>query len=213
MKLSLARKDSELKELREKLDDTERLRFRVEQLQTQVGDLSSRLATLSAEKATLENTLIQRDTKKDEVEASKVVVPSSENTSLDFKRLESSTLDTYLKQIETLNGRVHYLDSKAFYYYDEMKSMLERLKLQIDANGAQESDLNEIRDQLERTRSSYEMQMSTMSDHLIEMTDRMTKQAEENENLKHELSLVGAQQSAQSALASGKASSKSKKSK
>jgi uncharacterized membrane-anchored protein YjiN (DUF445 family) len=91
-----------------------------------------------------------------------------------------------------------------------MKSMLERLKLQIDLNSLQEHDLNEIKDQLERTRSSYEVQMSTMSDHLIEMSDRMTKQADENEKLKHDLSMALNQQANQ--IANTK-SSKSKKSK
>ena len=90
--------------------------------------------------------------------------------------------------------------------------MLERLKIQIDANNMQENDLNEIKDQLERTRSSYEMQMSTMSDHLIEMTDRMTRQAEENENLKHEINNLS-NQTNQTSLVNSKNSSKSKKSK
>jgi len=131
--------------------------------------------------------------------------------SSDLKKLESLTLDSYLKQIETLNQRINYLDSKAYYYYDEMKAMLERLKIQIDTNNMQENDLNEIKDQLERTRSSYEVQMSTMSDHLIEMTDRMTKQAEENENLKHEVNVLS--NSSNSNLLNSKSSSKSKKSK
>ncbi|CAF0847782.1 unnamed protein product [Brachionus calyciflorus] len=103
------------------------------------------------------------------------------------KRLEKPSVDLYDIQIDTLNKKIQYLDSKAYYYYDEMLILLERLKLQLEINDHQASDLNEIKDQLERTRSSYEIQMSTMSDHLIEMTDRMTKQSEENEKLKHDL--------------------------
>ena len=132
-----------------------------------------------------------------------------DESDLDYELLQSSTLETYLSQIEKLSQRMQYLDSKAYYYHDEMKSMLERLKLQIDLNNLQEHDLNEIKDQLERTRSSYEVQMSTMSDHLIEMTDRMTKQADENEKLRTDLSMV----SQQANQITNNKSSKSKKSK
>jgi hypothetical protein len=103
------------------------------------------------------------------------------------KELENFTNEFYMKKIESLSKRIQLLDSKAFYYYDEMKCMLERLKLQVDVNNLQESELNEVKDQLERTRNGYEVQMSTLSEHIIEMTNKMTEQAEENEKLKHEL--------------------------
>ena len=186
-------------------------------MQAQIADIQKResehLVQLEKYKETLEKTLLQNTLNK---ETPTVIAHKEKTLSLtdDLKAtLENSTLEAYLKQIETLNQRIHFLDSKAFYYYDEMKSMLERLKLQMDANSMQESDLNEIKDQLERTRSSYEAQMSTMSDHIIEMTDRMTKQAEENENLKHELNVIGSQSNQNSLVNNSKNSSKSKKSK
>lgn len=125
--------------------------------------------------------------------------------------LENEIIEAYMKQIETLNSRIQYLDSKTVYYYDEVKSLLERLKLQLDANKIQDGELNEIKDQLDRTRSSYEMQMSTMSDHLIEMTDRMSRQAEDNEKLKHELmSVTSAQNSNSNKTLNSKTNKKSK---
>jgi protein phosphatase 1 regulatory subunit 21 len=225
LRVSLRQKDAEIKELSEKcaklseksekdFDDKERLRFKLDQMQGQFTELKNResvqmneLEKFKHDKETLEKSL---------KEAENVVNVKESNTtscieSSDLKKLESLTLDSYLKQIETLNQRINYLDSKAYYYYDEMKVMLERLKIQIDTNNMQENDLNEIKDQLERTRSSYEVQMSTMSDHLIEMTDRMTKQAEENENLKHEVNVLS--NSSNSNLLNSKSSSKSKKSK
>ena len=231
MRLSAGKKDLEIRELSEKcdklkeksqkdFDDAERLRFRVDQLQKQVfelqkreSDQQSQLEKLRFDKEMLEKTIKNNDDEQKEAENALLATQKTKNGLFEnAKSLESSTLDAYLKQIDVLNQRIQYLDSKAFYYYDEMKSMLERLKLQIDAYNAQEHDLNEIKDQLERTRSSYEVQMSTMSDHIIEMTDRMTRQAEENEQLKHELTVQQANQNA-AALLNSKGSSKSKKSK
>ncbi|RNA26820.1 phosphatase 1 regulatory subunit [Brachionus plicatilis] len=111
------------------------------------------------------------------------------------KHLERPTVQLYQSHLESVNKQMQLLDSKAGYYYDEMASLIERLRLQISINDAQSHELAEIKDQLERTRSSYEMQISTMSDHLIEVTERMTKQDEENEKLKHELDMVYASKS------------------
>lgn len=226
LRTSLVKKDAEIKELSEKCaqlkeksekeyDDKERLRFKLEQMQAQFAEFKNResdqlnqLEKFKQDRETLEKSIkeVENRTNVNETNSSLCIQTS------DFKNLKNLTLNSYLKEIETLNQRINFLDSKAFYYYDEMKSMLERLKIQIDANNMQENDLNEIKDQLERTRSSYEMQMSTMSDHLIEMTDRMTRQAEENENLKHEINNLS-NQANQTSLVNSKNSSKSKKSK
>ena len=245
LKTTLSGRDSEIRELHEQLekfrvkaekefDDTERLRFRLEQLQLQHVEMQKREQEKSKELAALKQLelekQIQNEMAKFELEKAEPakeiqvlaepVVDTNVNinessqlapdeSDLDYELLQSSTLETYLSQIEKLSQRMQYLDSKAYYYHDEMKSMLERLKLQIDLNNSQEHDLNEIKDQLERTRSSYEVQMSTMSDHLIEMTDRMTKQADENEKLRTDLSMV----SQQANQITNNKSSKSKKSK
>ena len=245
LKTTLSSKDAEIKELHEQLDklrvksqkdfdDTERLRFRLEQLQLQYVEIQKLEQEKSKELAALkqlelekqiESQMVKFELEKAEpikeiqviaepvlntnVNINEPIQLAQDESDLDYKLLQSSTLETYISQIEKLSQRIQYLDSKAYYYYDEMKSMLERLKLQIDLNNLQEHDLNEIKDQLERTRSSYEVQMSTMSDHLIEMTDRMTKQADENEKLRTDLSMV----SQQANQITNNKSSKSKKSK
>ena len=112
------------------------------------------------------------------------------------EKMERTSIQLYQSQIEALNKQIQLLDSKAVYYYDEMMSLIERIKVQMSINDVQSRDLNEIKDQLERTRSSYEMQISTMSDHLIEVNERMTIQGEENEKLRHELDMIYASKSA-----------------
>ena len=102
---------------------------------------------------------------------------------------ERLTVDFCLAKIDELNQQVKVLDGKALFYHDEMNGLLERLKSQIQENAKQENELIEVKDQLERTRNTYEMQMSTMSDHLISVNESLTKHAEENERLKHELTL------------------------
>ena len=99
-------------------------------------------------------------------------------------------VEFYVGKIARLDEQVQELDGKAVFYYEEMKCMMERLRLEVETRAVVESELCEVKDQLERTRSSYEVQMSTMSDHLIEITDKMSRQEADNERLKHELSLV-----------------------
>ncbi len=100
-------------------------------------------------------------------------------------------IEYYVQRIARLDEQVQELDGKAMFYYEEMKCMVERLRLEVEAKGVVDNDLNEVKDQLERTRSSYEMQMSTMSDHLIEITDKMSRQEADNERLRHELAMIG----------------------
>lgn len=125
--------------------------------------------------------------------------------------IDLNVIDSYQKKVDTLSSRLQQLDAKTVYYHDEMLSLVERLRLQQEANRVQEIELDEVKDQLERTRSSYETQMSTMSDHLIEMSDRMSRQVEENEKLKHDLAQARNPPVAQqhSAAANLKASAKS----
>lgn len=129
---------------------------------------------------------------------------------LEFMVENVDLIDTYQKQIDTLNSRIEYLDSKTVYYHDEVRSLVERLRLQQESNRLAGLELDEVKDQLDRTRSSYETQMSTMSDHLIEMTDRMSRHVEENDKLRLELAHARSNPSTASATpANNKSSSKS----
>lgn len=165
-----------LVKMRKDLDDSERLRFQLEQMATQ-------LVHLQAVEKEQKTQILKLETEKlKAVELSPVIKEES-----DTDRLEAIKNRHHERQLEKLRAQNRMLDSKAVFYYEEMKCMLERLELQIKNNGVLEADSSEIKDQLERTRSSYEMQMSTMSDHLIEVTDRMRRQEEENERLRHDL--------------------------
>lgn len=182
-KLERVEQDNRLKVASDKLvrmqkdlDDSDRLRFQLEQMASQLVHLQ----TVEKEQKAL---ILKLETDKlKAVELSPVV-----KQVIDTDRLETIKNCHYEKQLEKLRAQNRMLDSKAVFYYEEMKCMLERLELQIKENGTLEADSNEVKDQLERTRSSYEMQMSTMSDHLIEITDRMRRQEEEKEQLHHDL--------------------------
>lgn len=164
--------------LEKDLDASDRLRYKFDQIQAQLVQLQS----VEAEQRAL---ILRLETEK--LESSQVTTVSE----VSDNNIDDSVLKNkfYLKKIAKLNSQVQMLDSKAMFYHDEMKCMLERLKLQIDMNSLLDTNLNEVKDQLERTQSSYEVQMSTMSDHLIEITNRMNRQEEENERLKHDLAV------------------------
>lgn len=177
LKQSISTKDLEIQKLIEKSQkestELDRLKFKLDQLQTVINQLQN--------KEKQQQELIQSLNSQQQQQINlQPVKPDND--------LENLKIDFYIKKVNSLNQQIQFLDSKCLFYYEELKSLSERLKLQTDLNTLQEVDLNEIKDQLERTRSSYELQMSTMSDHLIEMNDRMAKQSDENEKLKHELS-------------------------
>ncbi|CAI8046132.1 Protein phosphatase 1 regulatory subunit 21 [Geodia barretti] len=58
-----------------------------------------------------------------------------------------------------------------------------RVKLTQDVDTARET-IQHLQDQLATTSSSYEKQLSTMSDHLCELNDKMMRQSEELEVLR-----------------------------
>lgn len=169
----LKQANEKIVQLQKEVDDSERLKFKFDQLHSQLIHLQN------VEKEQ-QLQILKLETEKDE--SLEKIKEDIDNENLEFMKN-----DYYIKKISSLSQQNQMLDSKAIFYYEEMKCMLERLKLQIDMNGLLEKDLNEVKDQLERTRSSYEIQMSTMSDHLIEITDKMNRQDEENEKLRHDL--------------------------
>jgi protein phosphatase 1 regulatory subunit 21 len=214
LKLNISQKDDELKDLREKyeqlkektqkdFDEIERQNFRLEQVQSKYEDLKlkyeqqlidlNELRSLRSESKNNDDGNTS-DTSNNEISQSQMKNSISDDFAnynhFNIDDLEELTVGLYKNQIDELNERIHYLDGKCILYHDEMKSIYQRLKLQLDKNNLIENELNEIKDQLERTRSGYETQMSTMSDHLIEMTDRMSRQMEENEKLKHDLNMT-----------------------
>lgn len=181
-KIEATKDNNDLKEANERiaklekdLDASDRLRYKFDQMNVQLVHLQN----VEAEQRAI---ILRLETEKVQSLSQVKTVETVKNDNL-----EPVKKNFYLKKITKLNCHVQMLDSKAMFYHDEMKCMLERLKLQIDMNSLLDINLNEVKDQLERTQSSYEIQMSTMSDHLIEITNRMNRQEEENEKLKHDL--------------------------
>ena len=189
LRANLATKEQEMKQLMEKVDrestESDRLKFKLDQMQT----LYDRLQEKEQQQQEIIQMLnTQNQEHIDSKKAQEIQMKTNEVVNLNNeKELENIKIDFYIKKVNSLNEQIQFLDSKLLFYYEELKSLSERLRLQTDLNNLQENDLNEVRDQLERTRHSYELQMSTMSDHLIEMNDKMARQADENEKLKNEL--------------------------
>ncbi|XP_049526086.1 protein phosphatase 1 regulatory subunit 21-like isoform X2 [Dermacentor silvarum] len=83
-------------------------------------------------------------------------------------------------------------DSKAVYYYSECKALQKRLhlaeqhKVELE-NQLQDTQLTlqQLRDEMRSTARSYEDQLSTMSEHLASMNEKLTQQKDEIDALRH----------------------------
>ncbi len=178
-------------------ESSERLRLQLEQMASRLIELQRVEVEQKAQILKLESEKLGR------VEGVVGVVEGVSEVSLDVIKCKH-----YEREVERLRDQNRLLDSQAVFYYEEMKCMLERLKLQMERNGLLEADSSEVRDQLERTRSSYEVQMSAMSDHLVEMTERMSRQEEEIERLRQDLVSVQAAGVASGKVANAKSNNK-----
>jgi protein phosphatase 1 regulatory subunit 21 len=94
----------------------------------------------------------------------------------------------FTNRILQVKAETQEVESKAAHYYAESRAFTKqlnhnvalRVKLTQDLDTARET-IQHLQDQLATTSSSYEKQLSTMSDHLCELNDRMMKQNEELE--------------------------------
>ena len=222
LRASLAKRENETIEIKEQLEKSlNELKFQLITQEQKFKLQEEEISRLKAEAVVATN-------QPDEIElvANKVLKSDtniSENLEDDFvqilqqldNKLGQQTFDFYATQVALLTKKIQHLDSKAVFYYDEIRSVREQLRQQMSINNAKDVELHEVHDQLERTRKTYEVQMSTMSDHLIEVNDKMTRQQEENERLKHELNstLNANSNNNGSSGFSGTKSSKAKKSK
>uniref|UniRef100_A0A131XD81 Protein phosphatase 1 regulatory subunit 21 n=1 Tax=Hyalomma excavatum TaxID=257692 RepID=A0A131XD81_9ACAR len=83
-------------------------------------------------------------------------------------------------------------DSKALYYYSECKALQKRLHLAEQRKAELENQLQDtqlalqqLRDEMRSTARSYEDQLSTMSEHLASMNEKLTQQKDEIDALRH----------------------------
>jgi protein phosphatase 1 regulatory subunit 21 len=97
----------------------------------------------------------------------------------------------FTKRILQVKAETQEIESKAAHYYAESRAIMKqlnhnvslRVKLTQDVDTARET-IQHLQDQLATTSSSYEKQLSTMSDHLCELNDKMMRQSEELEMLR-----------------------------
>ena len=102
----------------------------------------------------------------------------------------SDTVRSLRRQVTELTKRLFYVDAKAVHYHDEACAAVEQVRAQLAAGVEQASALSEVSDQLERTRTSYETQLSAMSEHLIERNDELARLRDDNDNMRHHIQLL-----------------------
>ena len=97
-------------------------------------------------------------------------------------------------KIDDLVSEKLFADSKATHFYLESLALQKRIHYWEKAKFKAQDELKDAQDQIEiikeeakTTSVNYENQLSLMSEHLANMNDKLTKQTDEIETLKYEL--------------------------
>ncbi|CAG0916752.1 unnamed protein product [Notodromas monacha] len=108
---------------------------------------------------------------------------------------EKEILDYYRKRLELFVTQHLTLDSKCSSFESEMNFLRERLLLCEVERKTLEEKVEEdrehkaqLREELDTTSKNYEDQLSLMSEHLAQLNDRLTRQTDEIEELRAEMS-------------------------
>ncbi|KAH8027897.1 hypothetical protein HPB51_011127 [Rhipicephalus microplus] len=101
-------------------------------------------------------------------------------------------VDHFKARIKEMIRQNQLADSKAVYYYSECKALQKRLHLAEEQQLELERQLQDkqlalqqLRDEMRSTAHSYEDQLSTMSEHLASMNEKLTQQKDEIDALRH----------------------------
>lgn len=101
-------------------------------------------------------------------------------------------VDHFKARIKEMIRQNQLADSKAVYYYSECKALQKRLHLAEEQQLKLERQLQDkqlalqqLRDEMRSTAHSYEDQLSTMSEHLASMNEKLTQQKDEIDALRH----------------------------
>lgn len=101
-------------------------------------------------------------------------------------------MDHFKARIKEMIRQNQLADSKAVYYYSECKALQKRLHLAEQQQLELERQLQDkqlamqqLRDEMRSTAHSYEDQLSTMSEHLASMNEKLTQQKDEIDALRH----------------------------
>ncbi|KAL1485003.1 hypothetical protein MTO96_032242 [Rhipicephalus appendiculatus] len=101
-------------------------------------------------------------------------------------------VDHFKARVKEMVRQNQLADSKAVYYYSECKALQKRLQLAEQQQLELEKQLQDkqlalqqLRDEMRSTAHSYEDQLSTMSEHLASMNEKLTQQKDEIDALRH----------------------------
>ncbi|XP_049266724.1 protein phosphatase 1 regulatory subunit 21 isoform X2 [Rhipicephalus sanguineus] len=101
-------------------------------------------------------------------------------------------MDHFKARIKEMIRQNQLADSKAVYYYSECKALQKRLHLaeqhQLELEKQLQDKqlaLQQLKDEMRSTAHSYEDQLSTMSEHLASMNEKLTQQKDEIDALRH----------------------------
>ncbi|XP_013411783.1 protein phosphatase 1 regulatory subunit 21 [Lingula anatina] len=100
----------------------------------------------------------------------------------------------YMQRIDQLTSQLQMADSKAVQVHAECKALHKRLSLAEKAKVKTQEEIRtanqsvtQLKDELQTTTKNYESQLSTMSDHLAAMNERLMQQQDEIEEYKARL--------------------------
>ncbi|XP_023930519.1 protein phosphatase 1 regulatory subunit 21-like [Lingula anatina] len=99
-----------------------------------------------------------------------------------------------MQRIDQLTSQLQMADSKAVQVHAECKALHKRLSLAEKAKVKTQEEIRtanqsvtQLKDELQTTTKNYESQLSTMSDHLAAMNERLMQQQDEIEGYKARL--------------------------
>lgn len=111
---------------------------------------------------------------------------------------EENLTKPFEERINELVSEKMHADSKATAFSLENLSLLQRMKNADARKTKAEKDVEDakvelagLREEMKTTATNYEMQLSMMSEHLANMNDKLSSQAEEISNLKYDLNNKG----------------------
>ncbi|MCP9259699.1 hypothetical protein DINM_003057 [Dirofilaria immitis] len=103
----------------------------------------------------------------------------------EFSSKDADVICSYFEErIGDLHADIQYTRSRAYYYKHECKDLLKLAKLSKQENEALREELNcltareaELKEELETTRKSYEMQLQSLHEHIANLNTKLDEQS------------------------------------
>ncbi|XP_077093679.1 protein phosphatase 1 regulatory subunit 21 [Siphateles boraxobius] len=121
-----------------------------------------------------------------------LTITSCSESAADQESREHLIKTHYMSRVSDLTSQLQICDSKAVHFHAECRAVAKRLTIAEKSRETLTEELKlanqnitRLQDELSTTKRSYEDQLSMMSDHLCSMNDRLSKQRDEIDTLKH----------------------------